>query len=300
MLQLRVYVRPTTVAAVVEGLDSLAGVRHLSVVETDRDGTRSVTADLDADVADTVLELLERLAVPADDIVLLRLDRIGPVSQQSEPSALVWADLVGQARIQARAPARYFVFMATAGVIAAFGVIDLSPVLIVGAMAISPDLLPITAACTGLVLRRRRLFRKGVVTLAAGLVVTCLLAAAVTGFLDLFDLLPAGFSLHEIPIGQTHVNASTFFVALAAGVAGMLAVETRASSAVGVAISVTTIPAAAFLGVALGIGDLTHSWSGAEVLGVNVAMMLIGGSSALAIQRAAAQRRARPMVRTPS
>jgi len=29
-------------------------------------------------------------------------------------------------------------------------------------------------------------------------------------------------------------------------------------------------------------------------------MMLIGGSSALAIQRAAAQRRARPMVRTPS
>ena len=127
MLQLRVYVRPTTVAAVVEGLDSLAGVRHLSVVETDRDGTRSVTADLDADVADTVLELLERLDVPADDIVLLRLDRIGPVSQQSEPSALVWADLVGQARIQARAPARYFVFMATAGVIAAFGVINLSP-----------------------------------------------------------------------------------------------------------------------------------------------------------------------------
>ena len=260
MLQLRVYVRPTTVAAVVEGLDSLAGVRHLSVVETDRDGTRSVTADLDADVADTVLELLERLDVPADDIVLLRLDRIGPVSQQAEPSALVWADLVGQARIQARAPARYFVFMATAGVIAAFGVIDLSPVLIVGAMAISPDLLPITAACTGLVLRRRRLFRKGVVTLAAGLVVTCLLAAAVTGFLDLFDLLPAGFSLRDR--SETHVNASTFFVALAAGVAGMLAVETRASSAVGVAISVTTIPAAAFLGVALGIGDLTHSWSG--------------------------------------
>src|SRR6478736_7737436 len=112
MLQLRVYVRPTTVAAVVEGLDSLAGVRHLSVVETDRDGTRSVTADLDADVADTVLELLERLDVPNDDIVLLRLDRIGPVSSLTEPPpALIWADLVGQARIQARAPARYFAFM---------------------------------------------------------------------------------------------------------------------------------------------------------------------------------------------
>src|SRR6478609_690529 len=295
MLQLRVYVRPTTVAAVVEGLDSLAGVRHLSVVETDRDGTRSVTADLDADVADTVLELLERLDVPADDIVLLRLDRIGPVSQQSEPSALVWADLVGQARIQARAPARYFVFMAAAGVIAAFGVIDLSPVLIVGAMAISPDLLPITAACTGLVLRRRGLFRRGLVTLAAGLLVTSVLAGAVTGFLNLFDLLPGGFDLQEIPFTQTHVEASTFFVALAAGVAGMLAVETRASSAVGVAISVTTIPAAAFLGVAFGIGDLSHSLSALAVLGANVAMMLIGGSTALAVQRA---RRARAVART--
>ena len=116
-----------------------------------------------------------------------------------------------------------------------------------------------------------------------------------TGFLNLFDLLPNGFDLSEIPITQTHVEASTFFVALAAGVAGMLAVETRADSAVGVAISVTTIPAAAFLGVALGVGDLSHSLSALAVLGANVAMMLIGGSTALAVQRA---RRARAVART--
>jgi uncharacterized membrane protein len=117
----------------------------------------------------------------------------------------------------------------------------------------------------------------------------------VTGFLNLFDLLPSGFSLVEIPIGQTHVDAETIFVALAAGVAGMLAVETRASSAVGVAISVTTIPAAAFLGVAVGTADLKHSLSGLEVLGANVAMMLVGGSIALAVQRALAQRHARTL-----
>ena len=296
MLQLRVHGQPATMAAVVEGLDALSGVRHLSVAETGRDGAQAVTADVDAEVADTVLALLERLDIPDDDIVLLRLDRIGAVSSLTEPPpALIWADLVGQARIQARAPARYFVFMAAAGVIAAFGVIDLSPVLIVGAMAISPDLLPITAACTGLVLRRRGLFRRGLVTLAAGLLVTSAFSAAVTGFLNLFDLLPGGFDLNEIPITQTHVEASTFFVALAAGVAGMLAVETRASSAVGVAISVTTIPAAAFLGVAFGIGDLSHSLSALAVLGANVAMMLIGGSTALAVQRA---RRARAVART--
>ena len=93
--------------------------------------------------------MLDRLGVASDDVVLLRLDTIGPVSGALESLALVWADLVGQARVQARAPARYFVFMATAGVIAAFGVINASSVLIVGAMAISPDLLPITAVCTG-------------------------------------------------------------------------------------------------------------------------------------------------------
>ena len=256
MLQLRVYGDSAAMAAVVERLDALPGARHVSLTDTGRAGSVLVTADVRADTADTALTTLEGLGVAADDVALLRLDTIGPVSAAAEPLALVWADLLGQARVQARAPARYFVFMAAAGVIAAFGVINESPVLIVGAMAISPDLLPITAACTGLVLRRPRLIRRGLGTLVLGLAVTGVLAAAVTGFLNLFDLLPNGFVVQEIPAAQTHVNASTILVALAAGVAGMLAVETRASSAVGVAISVTTIPAAAYLGVAAGVGEL--------------------------------------------
>ena len=39
----------------------------------------------------------------------------------------------------------------------------------------------------------------------------------------------------------------------------MLSFETRASTAVGVAISVTTIPASAYLGVALGGGGIEHA-----------------------------------------
>jgi uncharacterized hydrophobic protein (TIGR00271 family) len=171
-------------------------------------------------------------------------------------------------------------------VIAAFGVIDQDQILIVGAMAVSPDLLPVTAACTGLVLRRRRLIRGGLGSLLLGLGVACLFAAAVTGFLNLFDLLPGEFAVHETGLAsQQHVEAETIFVALAAGVAGMLAVETRASSGVGVAISVTTIPAAAFLGVAAGVGELSKSLSALSVLGANVAMMILGGSIALVVQR---------------
>ena len=220
MLQLRVYGESATIAAVVERLEALPGARHVTVVAAGRDGAASVLADVDTAAADAALELVEGLGIPAEDVVLLRLDTIGPVSGVAETPALIWADLVGQARLQSRAPARYFVFMAVAGVIAAFGVINESPVLIVGAMAISPDLLPITAACTGLVLRRPRLVRRGLSTLIAGLAVTGLVAAAVTGFLNLFDLLPSGFAVSEIPIAQTHVNAATIMVALAAGIAG--------------------------------------------------------------------------------
>ena len=51
------------------------------------------------------------------------------------------------------------------------------------------------------------------------------------------------------------MSDETIVVALFAGVAGMLAVETRASAGVGVAISVTTLPAVAYFGVALGLGE---------------------------------------------
>jgi uncharacterized membrane protein len=65
--------------------------------------------------------------------------------------------MLGQARANARPVARDLVFMIAAGGIAAFGVIEASEILIVGAMAGSPDLLPITATCVGLVGRRYRL-----------------------------------------------------------------------------------------------------------------------------------------------
>jgi hypothetical protein len=66
----------------------------------------------------------------------------------------------------------------------------------------------------------------------------------------------------------------------------MLALETRASSAVGVAISVTTIPASAYLGVAAGVGDASKALGALAVLGINITMLLIAGSLTLLAQRA--------------
>jgi uncharacterized membrane protein len=110
--------------------------------------------------------------------------------------------------------------------------------------------------------------------------------------LNALGLLPDAFEIGEGELQSlSTVNISTIFVALAAGVAGILALETRASAAVGVAISVTTIPASAYLGVAIGVGEASKAVGALLVLVVNVAMLVAGGSAALILQHRLARAR---------
>ena len=105
-------------------------------------------------------------------------------------------------------------------------------------------------------------------------------AAAVTALIDLLDLLPSSFTVEVGGLeGLTKVNSSTFVVALAAGIAGMLALESRASAAVGVAISVTTVPASSYIGVAAGVGEVEKAAGALLVLGTNVVMLVAGARS---------------------
>ena len=123
-------------------------------------------------------------------------------------------------------------------------------------------------------------------TVALGLAIASGAAAIFAWGQDRLDLLPSGFDLHEVGVlgSLTSVDNETIAVALAAGVAGMLALGTRASSAVGVAISVTTIPAAAYLGVAAGLGEFGTARGALGVLGANVTMMVVGAVATLALQ----------------
>jgi uncharacterized hydrophobic protein (TIGR00271 family) len=285
MLHLRVFGSSAAIDAVAASLSRLPGAAHLTQTGTGDGSDRAVlTADLQPGAADAALADLDRLGVPAQDFSLLRLDAIDAGGKLGED--LVWADLLGQAGEHARPVGRYLVFMLAAGVIAAYGVIYSNGILIVGAMAVSPDLLPITAVCVGLVLGRRRLIRRAFWTLAAGLAAACVIAGSLTAFLDLVGLLPRDFQVGEGALhGLVTVNSSTLVVALVAGVAGMLALETRASASVGVAISVTTIPASAYLGVAVGVGEIDKASGALLVLGINVAALIAGGASTLALQR---------------
>jgi uncharacterized hydrophobic protein (TIGR00271 family) len=279
-------------ADVAEHLQEIPGSRHVIRTGEGNGGAAVVMADLGDEAVDRALDQVTRMGVPAEDVVLVRVESIGQSVAQRPLASVVWADLLSQAGANARPFARYVVFMAMAGVIAAFGVIYANVTLIVGAMAISPDTMPITAAATALVLRRWRLAGRAVIALAIGLGTTCLVGGVMTFILNQLGLLPAGFEVGSSFLqGLSTVNISTPIVAFAAGVAGILALETRASSAVGVAISVTTIPASAYLGVAAGVGEVDKAAGALLVLGVNVLMLLTAGCSTLLLQRVLARRR---------
>jgi uncharacterized hydrophobic protein (TIGR00271 family) len=294
VLLLRVFGDGPRMAEVAESLSELPGARHITRSDAGgHDGRAVVTADLETEAADGALDTIRDLRVPAEDISLLRLEAIQTGARRHAHTSLLWADLLAQAGKNARPVARYLVLMAIAGVIAAYGVIYVNPILIVGAMAVSPDLLPITAIGIALVASRGMLALRAFGALAAGLAFTALFACVLTKSIDLLDLLPGDFKLGAGALqGLTTINSSTVVVAFVAGVAGMLALETRASAAVGVAISVTTIPAAAYIGVAAGVGQVGKAAGALAVLSINVAMLVTGGVAALLVQRALVRRAA--------
>jgi hypothetical protein len=61
---------------------------------------------------------------------------------------------------------------------------------------------------------------------------------------------------------------------------------------------VTTIPASAYLGVAVGLREFDEAWGALGVLGANVLMMVVGAVATLALQGAVARRRT--LTRGPS
>jgi Domain of unknown function (DUF389) len=197
MLQLRVFGSSHVTAAVREQLGHVAGARHVIRTADGSGGDTLLTADLVDDAADEALEHLTRIGVAREDVVLVRVDSIGPSAAQRPLASVVWADLLSQASANARPFARYLMFMARAGIIAAFGVIYENVTLVVGAMAISPDTLPITAAATALVLHRWRLTGRALVALTSGLGAACLVGSVLTFALNQLDLLPSGFVIGQ-------------------------------------------------------------------------------------------------------
>ena len=288
MIALEVFGESALLERVASTLDRTDGVSHVARVDAIRPGYSLVSARVRPRSVDALLDTLQGLGVAGRDVTLDRIEVVGALSQGRAERTMVWADVLGTAWLNARPLARYLAFMVVAGVIASYGVVDNNGILIVGAMAVSPDLLPITAIAVGIVGLQAQLAGRALLTLALGLATAGVAAAAATFLQDQFGFIPSAYTIQATGVlsGLTTIGNETIVVALVAGVAGMLALETRASSGVGVAISVTTIPAVGYLGVAVGLGDADKAAGALEVLGVNVLMMVLGAVATLLLQRA--------------
>jgi len=299
VFSLRAYCRPDQVDDVSEALREHPGARHivLSGITTDTKAAL-ITAELEDETADAVVAGLTELGLHAADVSIVRVQVIRPMTTEgyalemdSRTDALVWTEVSDEALENVGLRPSYLAYMAVAGVIAAFGVVDRSAVLIVGAMAVSPDLLPLTAASVGIVARRGLLFGRAIGTLLPGLATAVLAAWLVTLLLRAAGVVHVGADISSGVVSSlANVSVTTVCVAAAAGVAAMLSFETRASFAVGVAISVTTIPAAAYMGVAAGLGKWPGAGGALAVLGVNLAVLLVAGTATLGIQSLVARR----------
>ncbi|MFF0863270.1 DUF389 domain-containing protein [Nonomuraea sp. NPDC003560] len=237
------------------------------------------------------LKWVEDVGSIAIEQVDLSLSRAATAAVEEAPGdpddAVVWEELAHKVSSDSRITWAYLAFLAIATQLAGIGVLQNSPILIVGAMVLGPEFGAIAAICFGLLHGRWHLvigsFRTLVVGFTAAIALTfaCALVSTWLGWITEKNL-AVNSEVHFI----VTPDKWSFIVALLAGGAGVLSVTAGKSSAlIGVFISVTTVPAAGYLAVALALGDWAEVAGSLSQLAVNILGMVISGTATLVVQR---------------
>ena len=186
--------------------------------------------------------------------------------------AVIWAEVVSGTGEDSTLTWTFMAFMVLACLLAAIGIATNSPITIVGAMVVGPEFGPLAGIAVGLRLRQMDAVRRGIIALAAGFAGAIAATSAVavlwraTGLVDARSLINS--------TGTEYIYQPGWFsliTALVAGAAGTLSLTSAKSAAlVGVFISVTTIPAAGNLALALVFGRFHEAAGSALQLLINL------------------------------
>jgi uncharacterized hydrophobic protein (TIGR00271 family) len=210
--------------------------------------------------------------------------------------AVVWEEVEAKTSESAELSISFLALMAVATSIAAVGIMTDSQVLIIGAMVVGPEFGPLAGFCVAVVERRLPLAKRSLVALAIGFPFAILVTLILTLVLRWAGPAPETVAAVSRPATYfiAHPDAFSVIVALLAGVAGTLSLTTAKSGAlVGVLISVTTIPAAANMGVAAAYGDWDEFAGASAQLGINLVCVIGACVTTLGIQRKLYERRRR-------
>jgi uncharacterized hydrophobic protein (TIGR00271 family) len=271
-----------------------------------------ILCDVAREDASVILADLKELEIPhvgsiaietIDTAISDAFDRAEEAAAGLPSDAVVWEEVEARTSETTELSGSYIAFMVLACLIASVGIYLDTPILIIGAMVVGPEFGPIAGFCVAAVQRRRSLAVRSFVALVVGFPLGIGAAVLATLVFKWTGVTPETFASTDH--GLSNVISSpdflSFFVAFCAGIAGMLSLTSAKSGAlVGVLISVTTIPAAANIGVAAAYGDWS-SWRGSMAqLGINLGSILLAGTLTLAVQKALYQRRRAQHLRDPA
>ncbi|MEV0649506.1 DUF389 domain-containing protein [Phytomonospora sp. NPDC050363] len=256
-----------------------------------------VMCDVAREAANEILEALDGLGIDHDgSIAVERVDMAisdgAEAAKELAPGhaddAVVWEEFGRRVDESSELTWSFVVFLAIAVQIAAIGVLLDSPILIVGSMVLGPEFGPVAAICFGILRRRPGLIWSSVRTLLLGFIAAiavtwlCAFVSYKIGWIDGTWLDGVGRETQFI----VKPDRWSFIVALLAGAAGMLSMTSDKSTAlVGVFISVTTVPAAGYIAVAMAVGHWEEVTPSLTQLGVNLAGMILAGVAALIVLR---------------
>jgi uncharacterized hydrophobic protein (TIGR00271 family) len=265
-----------------------------------------ILCDVAREDASVVIAQLRELDVDRDGSIVLEpiSSLLSEAARDAERAAVglptdavVWETVEFQTRESAELSFSFLAFMVLATMIAGLGILQDSQILIIGAMVVGPEFGPLAGFCVALVQHRPELARRSLAALAVGFPLGIAAAFALTMVLRAFDSAPERLTAVSRPatLFISHPDEYTLLVAVLAGTAGALSLSTAKSGAlVGVLISVTTIPAAANVGVASAYGDWDEVGGASAQLGLNLLCIVAAVVSTFAIQRRLyARRRAR-------
>ncbi len=194
-----------------------------------------------------------------------------------------------EARIHAggRYPPSWFVRLAIAALIAAVGIFTNSQILVVGAMVVGPEYAAIISVALALIKRDGRRIRAGADALIVGFSTAIFLTLVFSVVVRAFGWESEAFSHGVRPVSDLIDSPNVFSVVVAtlAGIVGVVSlVEARTGALIGVFISVTTIPAAADIGVSIAFQNWSEARGSVIQLLLNVAILIVVGAVGLVVQ----------------
>lgn len=299
MLHLRIVVpedRAEEALAVLVDNGSVCNVVRLAGAAQKPEGD-VLLADVPREDASLVIHDLKALDIPErGSIALENVDtEISDAARRAEEAAsglasdaVVWEQVEEVTSENVALSVAFLAFMVIATLIAAVGILNDSPVLIVGAMVVGPEFGPVAGLCVAVVQRRADLALRSTSALAVGFPLAIAVTYAAVLALRAIGVAPGGLALEGHPLTEfiSSPDFFSFFVAFLAGAAGVLSLTSAKSGAlIGVLISVTTIPAAGNIGLAAAYRDWSEVGGAAAQLGINLVALVLAGVLTLAAQR---------------